>query len=230
MAGQGRPNGFASALSKVALMLCAAVTCGAVAEDVGTPLTEPVRLCISWSSAEANLWRGQLRVDRGSFSDLKLLGLEPDAAGSIWLEQGSVQIRSISPQKNGSIELTATSAPDGKIVIELASGPKTAPSEVQVPVADVIRRPYRLEDHGNAIEIRVIPSPSLRISFNDAKENKALIFQPGSQLSFEIKPVLPAALRGTTLDVQTTLTPARRKDAGERTIKNLPFRLRGKRN
>jgi hypothetical protein len=214
MAGQGRPRRFASARGSIALALCAAVTCAAPAEENNTPLAEPIRLCISWSGVEADFWRGQFRVDRGSFSDLKLLGLEPDAAGSIWLEQGSVQIRSITPQKNDSVELTVSSAPDAKIAVELASGPKAAPSEAQVSIADVIRRPYRLDDHGSTIEIRVIPSPSLRISFNNAKENNALIFQPGSQVSFELKPVLPASLHGTTLDVQTTLSPARRKDGG----------------
>ena len=81
-------------------------------------------------------------------------------------------------------------------------------------IADLIRRPYRLDDHGTTMEIRALPAPSMRISFHNVNENKALIFAPGSQLSFEVKPVVPAALHGTTLDVQTTLLPARRKDGG----------------
>lgn len=211
MAGQGRPNGFASALGSIALMLCAAV---ATADESVAPTAEPVRLCVSWAAVDASSWHGELRLDRGTFSDLKLLGNEPDAAGSIWLEQGSVHVRSISAQKNDSIEVTASSAPDARLVIQLAAGSKAAPSEIQVPISDVIRRPYRMEDHGYAIEVRQVPPPSLQISLANENENKGLIFLRNSELSFEIKPVLPAGLHGTTLDVQTTLTPARRKDGG----------------
>ncbi|HEX4414779.1 MAG TPA: hypothetical protein VH107_14185, partial [Lacipirellulaceae bacterium] len=211
MAGQGRPKAFASALGSIALMLCAAAAPG---DETVAPTAEPVRLCISWAGAEANSWHGELHLDRGTFSDLKLLGFEPDAAGSIWLEQGSVHVRSITPQKNDSIEVTASSAPDARLVIQLAAGSKAAPSEIQVPISDVMRRPYRMEDHGCAIEVREVSPPSLQISLANENENKGLIFQRNSELSFEIKPVLPAGLHGTTLDVQTTLTPARRKDGG----------------
>ncbi len=141
--------------------------------------------------------------------------MNPDAAGSIWIENSQVRIASLSPRKTDSIEVTADAAPGSSLLVELATGPKALPSQVRVPLADLVRHPYqlRLDDHGNTLDVRVVPTPSLQISFlGGAAQNNALIFAPGEQLAFELAPALPATLHGTTLDIQTTLSPARRKE------------------
>ncbi len=194
--------------------MCAVLTPPALGQDAAPP-NEIGRLCITWGGGDAVPWVGQVRLDPGSLSDLKLLGLEADAAGSVWIEQAQVRIKSLSSHKSDSIEVRANSAPNAKLLIELAAGPKATPSQAEVPLADLARRPYRLrlDDRGNSLEIRAVPNPSLQIVFNgEASGQKALIFAPGEQLSFEVAPVLPAALHGTTLDIQATLSPARRKD------------------
>ena len=214
MTGLTRPSSLAAALALTALALCAVLALPVLGQDVAPPIAL-TRLCITWGGGDATTWIGQLRLDKGSLSDLKLLSVNADAAGSMWVDQSQVRINSLSPHKSDSIEVVANGAADAKLLIELSAGPKATPSQAQVPLADLARRPYqqRLDNTGNTLEIRAIPEPSLHISFEgDAGQHDALIFAPGETLSFELAPLLPATLHGTTLDIQTTLSPARRKN------------------
>lgn len=221
MTGHGGPLSLALALARAALMSCAAFVLSAGGQDIAqppeiTPPNEPVQLCVTWGGGDATAWTGELRLDRGAFSNLQLVDGEADLAGSVWLDRSDMRIKSLSAQKLSSIEVSANAAADAKIAVRLAAGPQGAPFQGEVPLADLAKHPFqaRLDDHGNSLEIRVLSAPSIHINIsNHANGSDSLIFAPGTQLTFEALPVLPNNLHGTTLDVQTTLTPARRKDA-----------------
>ncbi|HEX3599272.1 MAG TPA: hypothetical protein VHU84_03970, partial [Lacipirellulaceae bacterium] len=215
MIGHRRPSSLIVALARIALVLCAMIPRYASAQEAEAP-NEPIRLCITWGGGEANPWVGTIRLDQGTLSKLKLLGLDADAAGSMWIDQDQVRIGSLSPHRTDSLEVIASAPPNAKLTVELATGPKAIPAQAQVLLADLSRRPYqlRLDERGNTLEVRIIPAPTLDISIkNGGSDSDALIFAPGSQLLCELTPVLAAALHGTTLDVQSTLTPARGRDA-----------------
>ena len=216
MIGHGRPSSLALALARIALLACAVLVSSASAQEI-TPPNEPVRLHISWGGGDANQWTGRISLDRGSLSDLKLLGIDADAAGSFWLEQAQLRIATLSPHKSDSIEISANAAPDAKLLIELSPGSNATPSKAAVPLADLLRRPYqlRLDDRGNTLDIRVVPTPDAAYHRSKASRRRARRSFSDPAISFRSssKPCLPESLGGTTLDVQTTLSHARRKES-----------------
>ncbi len=217
MAGHGSPSRFAIALARGGLAICAMFGVATQAQEVVPASKEPTRLCVSWGGGDANPWVGQLRLEQGSLVDLKPLGSDPDVAGSIWLDSTGVQVRSLSAHKRDSFEVVANADNNTNLAIQFAPRANATAVQAQVPLADVLRRPYlmRLDERGNTLEIRAVTTPTLHVAIkNETSANDALIFAPGSELSLELAATLPAPLHGTTLDVQTTLVPGRRKDGG----------------
>jgi hypothetical protein len=201
-------------IAQLALVLCALFTCSAAAQDA--LVNETMRLRISWGGGDSTAWHGQVWLDSGPLSNLKLLGLAADGAGSIWLEEGQVRIKSLSAHTFDVIEVAANASENAQLFVELTrdspsdAGKPMAP--IKVPLADILRRPYelRLDDRGNTLKVEHVPSDAIHI----VMDRETLIFAPGEQLSFELRPELPDMAPGTTLDIHTTLSPAR----GDETI------------
>jgi hypothetical protein len=204
MIGHGRPASFALALARAALILCACLVNSGAAQN--PPSAEPTQLRITWGGGDPVRWVGRIGVDEGALSNLKVLEAEPDAVGSIWLEEGQLHIRSLSAHRVDSIEVTSQVAPTAKLQIDLAAENSASPPRLEIPLADLPRRPYqvRLGDRGgNTLEVQILPPSPLRIVAN----RDPLIYAPGEQCSFEMSPVIPNLTPGTDLLIQTTMTP-----------------------
>jgi hypothetical protein len=202
MIGHGRPASLAFALARAAIVLCA---CFTSVRGQNAPTVEPTQLRITWGGGDATRWQGRIRVADGKLGDLKLLESNPDAVGSIWIEDGQVRVASLSPHKVDSVEVRVQPSSAAKLQIELgAIGDSSAP-QLEIPLADLSRRPYqsRLGDHGNTLEVQVVPQPNLHI----IPSRSPLIFLPGEQCSFDVSPTIPNVGPGTELSITTTLTP-----------------------
>jgi hypothetical protein len=208
MIGHGRPASLALALARAAVVLCACLATWAAAQN--PPPAETVSLRITWGGGEASQWRGRIAVDDGSLSNLKLLEPESDAAGSIWLDSGQIQVATLSPHKLDRVEVEVQSSPHGRLLIDLAATDRPAPPRLEIPLADLPRHPYqvRLDDRGNTLEIRIVPPPALRISAN----RNPLIYAPGEQCSFEMLATISGLTPGTEINIQTTLSAGRGKE------------------
>ncbi|HEX5472806.1 MAG TPA: hypothetical protein VFW73_13025, partial [Lacipirellulaceae bacterium] len=208
MIGHRRPASLVFALARAAMFLCACLSAGAFAQN--PPAAEPLKLRITWGGGEASQWHGQIAVDDGSFSNLNLLESESDATASIWLDDGKLQVATLSPHELDRIELNVQSGPNAKILVDLAAIGHSAPPRLEIPLTDLPRHPYRvrLDDRGNTLEIRVIPPPSLRI---EAKR-RSLVYGPGESCSFELRALIPGLAPGTEINVQTTLSEGRGRD------------------
>jgi hypothetical protein len=131
MFGQGSPSSFARALAHLALVLCALLAGSLPAQEVSapqvnsstpiTPISDSYRLRISWGGGDARRWVGNIRLNRGSLSGLNLFGGNPDASGSLWIENGELRVGDLSPHKQDVVELTADAAQDAQLTVELAS-------------------------------------------------------------------------------------------------------------
>jgi hypothetical protein len=229
MIGHGRPSSVASACAGtarhavccarrrwlrfahalLALLLIWAV--GVVGHAQQTLTEEPIRLRITWGGGPASHWFGRVQLDDGPLENLKLLGMAADGAGSIWIENGSVQIATLSPRKTDGIEVTARWRAETKLRIGMSPKAGEFLPQGQVTLADLRMRPYvlRLDDLGTTLRVEAVPQQKLVIAF----DRDPPIFVPGEQLSFEMQIALPDLVPGTTLDIQTTLTPARRDEA-----------------
>src|SRR5262245_61523252 len=94
MIGHGRPASLAFALARAAVALCACLSASVRGQNA--PAVEPMQLRITWGGGDATRWQGRIAVADGKLGDLKLLESNPDAVGSIWLEEGQVRVGSLS--------------------------------------------------------------------------------------------------------------------------------------
>jgi len=140
MIGHGRPASFALALVRAALILCACLAGSVMAQNA--PPAEPTQLRITWGGGDPARWLGRVAVDEGTLSNLKLLESDPDAVGSIWLDEGQLRVDSLSAHKVDSIEVAAQVGPTAKLQIELAPDDKGSPPRLEIPSADLPRHPY----------------------------------------------------------------------------------------
>ncbi|MCI0333223.1 MAG: hypothetical protein L0228_08380 [Planctomycetes bacterium] len=203
-------------IATIALLLCALFSGSAPAQE---PISEPMRLRIAWGGGDASAWVGRISLSNGSLSELRLLSRAADSAGSIWLEGGQVRVKSLSAHNQDALQLDANAGQSSQLFVELSPDASKPASPIAVPLADVLRRPFeiRLDDRGNTLKVEHVPADPLRIVL----DRDTHIFAPGEQFSFELHPTLPDMAPGTTLDIHTTLSPARRKE----TIWSDPQRL-----
>ncbi len=170
-------------------------------------LEQPARLRIAWRGQEARRWTGRISVAGGRLSDLQLLGLDADAAGSIWIEDGAIRVAAISPHRFDGLDVTVTAGDGAHLTIELSADGMTEPAKFDVPLADALRQPFRQQLAGQTSEMLVHRAPNdvLRIE----TERDTLIFAPGDTFTFTVRPVLDELSPSTTIDVATTLSPER---------------------
>lgn len=168
----------------------------------------PIRLRIAWGGGhEARKWVGRIGLSQGSFADMQLLGMDADAAGSIWNEADTIRIESIRPHRFDGIDISVMANTDARLIIELTADHLETPLKVEAPVADLMKQPLRnaLDQSGNVLLVDRAPGDTLRIE----SDREQLIFTPGEEFSFIVRPVIEGLEPGTTIDVATTLTPAR---------------------
>ncbi len=214
MIGQGRPTvstfhgrqarratlGF-QALLAVGLWL-AGGSWAAPAETVG------VR--IAWGGGAAQTWTGSLSVDRGALGDPKLLGIEADEPGSMWLSDdgGRLEIRQRSPRTYDAVDLMV--AAPARAVLQLHLAPADSPdrgSQLTVSLADLLdgARNEQLDDRGNRVLVQRSPGDALRVSF----DRPSLVFAPDEPFDLTVEPHLLPLPDDARFVVKLELTPAR---------------------
>ncbi len=205
MIGHGRPASVATALARAVLIVCAFLAEIASAQNQAVSPVEPIQLRITWGGGDPTYWLGRITVDKGSLSNLKLLESNPDAVGSIWLEEGQLRIRSLTPHKLDSIEVVAQVGPAAKLFIDLGPSTNSSPPRLEIPLADLTRHPYqmRLSDAGDTIEVQIVPQPAIRV----ATSRDLQFYAPGEQCTLDLSTSIPNLVPGTDVVVQTTLTP-----------------------
>jgi hypothetical protein len=223
MIGQGRPSSSAFACARymgrklrraclgrasiwaIALAIGSATSLPGIAQD--RPEAQPIRLRITWGGGEARRWFGRFGLERGSMSDLVLLGHNADEAGSVWLDEGKVQVASLGQRIQDIIEVTAASGSDATLLFELSHDAMLPRSEIPVALSEVLKEPFeqRLDDRGNSLRVEVVPAQALQVE----TERDQFIFAPGEQFTLDVTAMIPDAAPGTTLDFRTTLSPAR---------------------
>jgi hypothetical protein len=170
---------------------------------------DAARIRITWGGGQASAWRGEISLDGGSLSDLRIAGLNIDSQGSIWLEDGRLHVASLSARQVEGIEVAAHGRKDAKFLIDLTSDAKAPPLRAEVVLSDALRTGVllKLDDRGNTLKVESAPGNGLNLR----TDGRPLIFFPGEQFAFELRPTLADVVPGTALDIETTLSPARDK-------------------
>ena len=167
-----------------------------------------VRLRVAWGGgSEPRRWSGRIALSDGVFSDIQLLGMGADAAGSIWLDGNVIHVDAIRPHRFDGFDITASTSDRGTLAIELITEGMSAPTAVNVPVDEAARAAVRreLDDQKNVLLVHRAPGDSLRIE----TDRDSLIFAPGEEFTFKLRPAPGELAPGATVDAAATLTPAR---------------------
>ncbi len=225
MTGQGRPSSLAHAAAPAAAPCCArpwwwtrlAIVAALLLLVPSSPLSaadpllrHPAHVRIAWGGPPdaARRWTGRITVDGGTFGEFRLLGMEADAAASVWREQNTIRVDAPRVHRFDGIDVAITASDeDAQLHIELSSDPNQPPVSVDVPLAKALREPFQLalDASGNALLVQRAPGDELRIE----TARQELIFAPRDTFSFTLRPVVDGIEPGSTIDVETRLSKAR---------------------
>jgi hypothetical protein len=197
------------AMGRCALLLVAAVIAFSCAARNAQAEPTEQRIRIAWGGKQPRMWTGKISLDAGEFRDVAVLGTEPDAPGSIWQEQGSIRIGSISPHLFDGIDVTVIAEPTSQLSVELQPQEGGSPTVVTIPVSEAAQDPAsrslddqgKLDDQGNRILILRTPGDQVRIK----TDRKDLIFRPGESFSFGVALALDEVEEGTSVDLSAAL-------------------------
>ena len=138
---------------------------------------ETMRVRIAWGGGAERLWQGTIAVSQGVLSEPHALGIEADEPGSMWLEDGRLQVRQRSSRRYDGVDLLVTAPLDAKLLVNLAAADDTRPPvQIEVPLEDLSSefRNLQLDDHDNHLLIRRTPGDLLRVSV----AHPSLVFAP----------------------------------------------------
>lgn len=189
-------------------------------------MEQPVRLRIAWGGGEATRWSGSITLKGGSFSNVQLLGMEADAPGSAWLEgPQTLRADAVRPHRFDGVDVTITPNGHPRLVVELKAEKSPTPLKAEVTLADALRKPFRmvLDTRGNDLVVHRSPGDSLRIETHQ----DSLLFSPGEQFSFVVRPAVDEIEPSTSIDVEATLSPARHGEVVWRDQQRLPVPVSG---
>lgn len=167
--------------SAVALALCAALGSAARGDDVD------LRLRIEWFGSTMRQWQGSIGVSDGVVADAQLLGSEADEPGSMWIEDGRLEVRQRSLRRYDGVDLRVSAPLDARLIVTLAPvDADTATDALEIPLSSLVdedqNRPL-YEQHDRLL-VRRAPGDRLRVVL----DQDALVFATGESFSFEVQP------------------------------------------
>jgi hypothetical protein len=169
----------------VAVILIAAA---AVCARVDTAWSEPIdlNLRIAWGFGPARQWRGRISIDRGTLSNIHLLGLEPESAGDILLRGRQILIEQRSPRTYDGLQVLARGETDSVLQVELLSTDEPRAKVVHVRLDSLIDgfETVDLDDQQSRLHIKRTPADALRVEFN----RPHLVFYPAETWTIDIVP------------------------------------------
>lgn len=200
-------------LAWVSLFVCASF----VAADEST-----LTLRIAWGGGAERTWRGTIAISSGKLGNPQPLGLEPDEAGTIWLnDSGAAEIRGPSSRTYDGVDVEVRADLSAKLLIALAADGEPIPIPVSIDLAKLVKEPHlaELDDKKNRLLVRRSPGDSLRVRLvgTDARLEGGglgkgetllphLVFDPGQRFIIRVQPHLlgvePSAAVGLRSQLQ----------------------------
>ncbi len=190
---------------------------------------EAMRIRIAWGGGAEAQWQGIVALSEGTLSEPRLLGIEADEPGSMWLDRGPLfagppgrregpslpglemdhlVIRQRSPRTYDGVELLVTAPPDAKLLIAISTPQgQTGPEWITIPLAELSNGFHAsdLDGRGNRLFVSRSTGDTLRVRVG----RRSLVFDPGETLDFELEPRLLPFEPGTKVRIRIELAEAR---------------------
>lgn len=166
-----------------------------------------VRLRVEWGSAAPQRWMGSLELSQGWLEDVVPLGIEPDEAGSIWLEERQILVQSRSERSYDGLDVTVHAPRDAKWIVKLfpADNPASAaPIEIPLEALAVEQASAALSGQDAVVVMRRAPGDRLRVDIR----REHLVFEPGEMWAPLVQPHALGLPANTRLRLTAELRPA----------------------
>lgn len=157
---------------------------------VGRPtlvLADELGVRIAWGGGDDRLWRGSIAVSDGSLSEPKLLGIEADEPGSMWIDSsGRLIVRQRNPRNYDGVDLLVSAPPTAKLLVQLSADDDAGAAQtLEIPLADLSGEYVNkeLDKRGNRLLAMRAPGDMLRVRL--ARDN--VVFSPGETLRFDLE-------------------------------------------
>jgi len=210
MTGQGRPRTSLSDRLPLRWTLqggwwACAVWCLLGANASAADLELRVRL--AWGDGAATRWQGVISLSSGELSAPVPLGIEADESGSMWIEDGALQVAGRSPRRYEGVDVTVTAPDDAQLLVQLNAPDGAAGESLSIPVADLVAETVTLEldEQDNRLVARRAPGDQLRVEL----DRDQLVCGPGESLALRVRPHELGISADTRVEVVCELRPAR---------------------
>lgn len=205
--------------SLAALIATVCVLLGTASLVLASP--SDIRLRIAWGGGDHQAWRGIISAGKGRFRNLRTLGTERDAPGSVLNDGFSLSIRSPRRRAYEAIDVTVESSADGSLLIELGSNRKnTKPYIAKIPLAKLLSDAHNeaIDDVGNRLLIRRAPGDKLRVNIH----RDHLVFAPREPWEIDVLPHVRSLDGMTDVRLQARLYKAGTKEVVWKTQREVP--------
>ena len=150
------------------------------------------RFRFSWGGPQSHIWSGKISIEGGKFKNLKLLGLEVDEPGSIYLQENAIHIESPSGRQYDAFDVTIVHDSNAKLNIKfqqidgrsLTNDDLNLDSDVNVN--EIVKQPIlrSLDKFKSRLHISRAPGDELQINFD--RDN--LVFDTEEEFTFALQP------------------------------------------
>ncbi len=169
-----------------------------------------LRFRLAWGDGAATRWRGAISLSAGTLSDLAPLGIEADESGSMWLDDGALQIAGRSPRRYEGVDLTVSAPNDAKLLVQLGAHDGADAEVLAIPIADLLDDTVMLplDEQDNRLVARRAPGDQLRVMF----DRDQLVFAPGETFALRVTPHELGLAVDTRVELLCELRPARTEE------------------
>ena len=180
MLGQGSPHSesapLAAALRPYVIGMLLLLTCAHAYADEQLNL----RLQIAWGGSSPRLWRGVIDISDGRFSDMRLLGIDTDQAGSFINEGKKILVSPRYANRYSGLETTVVASADAVLRIVLIPDPNTSErGELSIPLASLaheVKEKQLGEEH--LLRVSRAAGDQIRVRF----ERDSMVYAPGERM------------------------------------------------
>ncbi len=170
-----------------------------------------MRVRLAWGDGAATRWQGSISLSAGELTAPVPLGIEADESGSMWIEDGALQIAGRSPRRYEGVDLTIAAPDDAQLVVQLGAHDGDVGKSLSIPVADLLDETVTLEldEQDNRLVARRAPGDQLRVEL----DRDQLVCAPGESLALRVTPHELGISADTRVEVVCELRPARADDS-----------------
>lgn len=163
-----------------------------------------LRLRIEWGGDAIRAWQGSISVSEGDVSAPQPLGIEADEAGSMWIDEGRLNVLERGRRLYDGLDLDVNAPLSASLIVQLGPQDEAAGEPIEIPLASLVNEPYNgeLDNQRNRLLVRRAPGDRLRVSLPNSDR---LVLACGEPFELEVRPWRVDAPRDTKLRLATRL-------------------------